>query len=514
MGLPVKELIVRVAYRTDQASQRRAQGGIRSLARGLGGLAAAAGTVFAGFSAVSFVRQMIQVGDEVGKTSKQLGIAVENLQALQFAADRSGVDTNAFNQSIIRLQKNLFEAQRGSALYVEALDRLNVSATTSDGSLRDVSDILPELADAFKGLESNTERTALATTLFGRTGARLLPLLDEGASGIDALTLRFAELGGGLSSDFTGQAEKAQDALTDFNVVATVLRSKIALAIIPAVTDFLVRVTNLASEFFKLDSAMTIIKIGLVGLTSILGVVAIAWIVAFAKPILIVAAIAAAVTALVLIIDDLIVTFQGGDSVIRRFIDGLFGIGTTERVVSLLKEAWEGFILVIQDTWTAIQMLEPIVVAVANQVVKNIQLMQTMFAALWGVIQSGAQAAANVLRNVFGVEINSIIGALNRVLSVAASVQRALSFGGVLDALGNLTGRFGDQARTNQRGLAASRGAGASGNVNVSNGGTTINVNGAGNPAAVANQVTRQMRREQDRQNRQAFAALQQRAPA
>ena len=73
--------------------------------------------------------------------------------------------------------------------------------------------------------------------------------------------------------------------------------------------------------------------------------------IAFAPVILTVGLIAAGVAAVILIVEDLIVLFNGGESVIGEFIDTLFGLGSAQAVVEQAKRDWESFLGVLSDVW-------------------------------------------------------------------------------------------------------------------------------------------------------------------
>ena len=45
----------------------------------------------------------------------------------------------------------------------------------STGKLKDMDTLIPELADAFAGMENGVRKSALAQEIFGRTGVELIP---------------------------------------------------------------------------------------------------------------------------------------------------------------------------------------------------------------------------------------------------------------------------------------------------------------------------------------------------
>jgi hypothetical protein len=93
----------------------------------------------------------------------------------------------------------------------------------------------------------------------------------------------------------------------------------------------------------KWAESSTNMKAAAIVLTAVMTTLAIAMI---AANLPIVAAVAA-IGALYLIVQDLVVAFQGGDSAFGRFLDALGGAGTAQFVIEKLTKAWEWFIFLV-----------------------------------------------------------------------------------------------------------------------------------------------------------------------
>lgn len=319
--------------------------GVRSALPQLGAFAASMASALAVREVAQFTTELIDLGDELGKTSQQLGLSTDQLQAWRFAADRAGVDGRAMSQSFMRLQRAAFEASRGSAQYVEAFRQLGVTVDDGNGNLLEADQLMTQMARGMGALDDETRKVALAQTLMGRSGARLLPLLNGGEEGVADLLQRFRELGGGLSADFVVNAEAAQDALTDWNTATLSFKSQLGAALLPTLT----RVLNVVTEWsVSIGAALrrsNALEVGLWALVAVLGALAIAFAVAFLPLTLGVIGFGL----LILLIDDLIVAFQGGESAVGSLIDEIFGVGTTQVIVETLTEAWRDFVDVIRE---------------------------------------------------------------------------------------------------------------------------------------------------------------------
>lgn len=84
---------------------------------------------------------------------------------------------------------------RSTGRSAEMMDRLGVSIYDGAGNLRDMDDVLPEVLTAMSGMENETERNAIAMTLFGRNAEAILPILALGADNMAAYMEEAHELG-------------------------------------------------------------------------------------------------------------------------------------------------------------------------------------------------------------------------------------------------------------------------------------------------------------------------------
>jgi hypothetical protein len=93
-----------------------------------------------------------------------------------------------------------------------AFKPLGISAKDSSGARKTQNDILLAIADSFSSFRDGTTKTALAVAIFGRAGADLIPLLDQGAAGIKKLEDATKALQPNIDADSLA-AEKYKDNL-------------------------------------------------------------------------------------------------------------------------------------------------------------------------------------------------------------------------------------------------------------------------------------------------------------
>jgi TP901 family phage tail tape measure protein len=227
-----------------------------------------------------------QLGDEIAKASKRTGIAVEELSKLRYAAGQQDVAFAELTNGLRFLARNMDNASKGMKESKEAFDALGISVTDADGELRPVGEVLLEVADGMKRTTNQTERTALAMAVFGRSGAQMLPFIQEGSGSIEELTERAEKLGLVMSEETAAAAEEFGDRWSDmkeqllqFSVVVTeellpVLRDieEPMTAALDAFREFNEAHPGLIENVAKLGAALLVVAGAAKGIVAIKGI--------------------------------------------------------------------------------------------------------------------------------------------------------------------------------------------------------------------------------------------------
>jgi hypothetical protein len=336
--MALREIIARFGFQFDQGGLKKAQTGIAGVVGSLQTLGVTIGAGIVARGIKNFVTGMVDAGDALGKTATQLGLSSKELQAWQQAASFAGVQTESLNQGFRILGKNALLAQQGSKQAGDAFKTLGVEIETANGQLKPANQLAREAGVALGNMEDRTKAVGLAQQVFGRAGAALLPLFAKGAEGLDEALAKLEEFGGGLSDELIPLAEAAQDRFTEFEIATTSLKSKLAVALLPALNQLTLGLSKAVSFISKSGITAENFKAILVALGLVLGKLAIA---KFGASLLQLGRAAllplAKFILLFLVVDDLIALFEGRGSVIGTFIDKVFGKGTAASVVNAIK---------------------------------------------------------------------------------------------------------------------------------------------------------------------------------
>ena len=185
---------------------------------------------------------MLSKGDQLDKMSQRIGVSVEGLGKLSQMAQLCGSDMGTFEGAITKLQKSLEGAAQGGAAQQQAFQRLGLSIT--DLKAMSPEDQFLAVSKAMGGLTDQSERTAMAMALFGKSGTQLMPFFNQGAEGIADMESKIGSLGGVMSA----QGAKA---MADLNDALTLLKNGISGAaqnmmanLAPAITKGIELVTK------------------------------------------------------------------------------------------------------------------------------------------------------------------------------------------------------------------------------------------------------------------------------
>ncbi len=234
------------------------ENGLKRAATKLGffaGAAAAAGNEFAQAlgrgieNVVQAIPKAIDKMDEMGKAAQKIGIPAEELSALKYVADLSGVSFESLTKSVAKLGKTMTEsAAKPTSEAANAFRAIGVSARNSDGSLKTTSQVIGEVAGKFEGMKDGAGKTAIAMALFGRAGADLIPLLNAGKTGIAEATIEARKFGLIISTETTKAAEAFNDNLTRLVRVKDGLIITIAARMLPALQALSQRMVDAAKN--------------------------------------------------------------------------------------------------------------------------------------------------------------------------------------------------------------------------------------------------------------------------
>lgn len=203
-------------------------------------LTAAASAV--GFSLSQMMSKFLDTGDAIDKASMRIGIGVDRLQSLQYAAKMSGATAEDMNSALGKLNENIAKAAAGKNEELASLfKKLGISLRDANGHARTAADVLPEFADAIQRNTNSSVRARMAIAAFGDAGQKLIPMLQDGSKGLADMEKRAHDLGLTMSQDDVKAAASLGDKFTDLGAVfdsfGNTISAKLAPVLGPLIDD-------------------------------------------------------------------------------------------------------------------------------------------------------------------------------------------------------------------------------------------------------------------------------------
>lgn len=226
-----------VRLQQDMADAKRVVGDAsEQMQRMAGGIKTAFGALGIGLSVagiVAFVKSGVDAADALNDMSKATGITVEKLAGLKLAAKQSGGDLEGIAAAINKLSVNMGkDAERFAKLGLTAKDPLEA---------------FKQLADVFAAIQDPQTRAALGAEVLGKSWATAAPLLAEGGQKIGEMVDKGARLAG-ITKEMAEQADQLNDQLAELDAVAGSAKTRLALNLVPAMTDIATAMNEAAKE--------------------------------------------------------------------------------------------------------------------------------------------------------------------------------------------------------------------------------------------------------------------------
>lgn len=349
-SLVVEELLLLLGLETDDKSFDDAKANADKVIDGFEDIvkkaALATGAVF---SAVSvWVDSYATAANETAKLASRIGATVEEIQELDYVAEKSSISVDFMRKAIEKLNAKSAQVSSNKDL-ADTFSKLGIDAA----AFAKVSpgEKVERLADAIMSLPTEAERSAIAMKLFEEEGLAVINALEGGSARIKELREQARQLGLFTAEDAKA-AEEYESVMVDTRRSFTALRNEVGAALLPVLTDLLATFRDffmqnrelLSQGIVTLFSALATVMKVLVSLTAVwvsfkLGHYVMVLAAAFrsltvasaaanASVMLIPILIGAALIGIALLAEDLYGFFTGADSLIGRFAERFPIIGT------------------------------------------------------------------------------------------------------------------------------------------------------------------------------------------
>ncbi|WP_407129449.1 phage tail tape measure protein [Citrobacter cronae] len=384
----VNELITKFGFIGNLAPQETFNANLKASIGLLAGMGAAiqgsAGAMATWFTSI------IDGLDPLVQFHRETGLSVEGLQELGRVAELNGSSMEAVTSSIGEMTMRIGEfVSTGEGEMADIAKRLGMSFKNSQGKVKDATQTFTELSDKMRGM-SHAEKFSLLDKMgIDRSMVQMLSLSREELD----KSLKQARDWGVVTTEQADAAAEFNNSLKDLRMGYSSVSTQVALSFLPMLKDIIdgmrewlhanadliknglhhlgeivFSVAGMIRRLLPLIGLATagfvIWKIAAIGLRTVLATIF--------SPVLL---ITAAIVGILLVIDDLVVAMQGGQSVIADFFKDTWGIDIVPGLLAI-KDA----VMVVVDY----------IIAIFKQGIENIKL---LFSALSKLVTGDFQGA-------------------------------------------------------------------------------------------------------------------------
>jgi len=210
-----------------EVTQRAATAG---LSAGYGMVTRALAPLAAALSVAAIAQRVWQAGMEaanLGEQADQIGLTTDALQAYRLAAAQNGVEAGQLDTAMMRLTKSMGEAAGGSDEMIARFEKVGVRLLDNQGNLRRTADTLPEVARGLLEMGNQAERDALMMQFFGRSGARMVTMLETLSQGQNGVVASARDMNAVMGGSVIATWDKVDDRLKVINQQMTVFQATV-----------------------------------------------------------------------------------------------------------------------------------------------------------------------------------------------------------------------------------------------------------------------------------------------
>lgn len=207
---------------------------------------------------VAYAKSVLEAAEGLNKMSQKIGMSVEDLSKLKYAADQSDVSMESLAKGAKKLSAGMIEAGDKTSKSGKLFAALGVDLSQG------INPALEKIADTFKALPDGPLKAALAVELFGKAGMDMIPFLNQGADGIRKMKEEATRLGLVMTTEMAQAAEKFNDSLKTLKFQSDAVAASFLGDMLPGLN----RITAAMIEAKKDSGALYAIWVAMGGVAS------------------------------------------------------------------------------------------------------------------------------------------------------------------------------------------------------------------------------------------------------
>lgn len=200
----------------DTSQLKKKVGGLKKLFGKMGNWMAL-GVAGAVTAIAALTIKLVNLGDDIGKMAKRIGIGTKEFQKFNWMARRSGATSDNVEKAFKRMADTIVDAGNGMAEAKRGIESLGLS-------YEDLINLSPDkqfemIAERLALVENASMKSALAQDIFGKSGTALIPMIDT----YKELTTEVERLAVVMDEEAIRASEQLKDDFEDLQSSVTAL---------------------------------------------------------------------------------------------------------------------------------------------------------------------------------------------------------------------------------------------------------------------------------------------------
>lgn len=183
------------------------------------------------------IRGTTEAAEKMDLLMQKTGASYETLKVFGYMAKLDGTDIEGVSKAMGILAKNMQGAAVDMGGAEKSFKALGISTKDASGHLKSMDQILPEIADRFKGMADGTGKTAYAMAIFGKSGKDMIPILNKGSEGIRETKEEMEKLGFTFDEVALKRAVALNENLEKLEMAAANLAGRVAMEVVPGLLN-------------------------------------------------------------------------------------------------------------------------------------------------------------------------------------------------------------------------------------------------------------------------------------
>lgn len=197
-------------------------------------LSTAAAGALAGIAGLAY--KSAQNADELNTLAKQTGFTTTELQKFQYAADRIDVSMETITGASQKLVNKLRTSEK-------TFTDLGIATRDASGNLRSSTDIFYDTIQYLSTIENETERDALAMSIFGKSANELAGIIDDGGAALKQFGQEAEQAGLIMDQETVDSLNAVNDQIDKLKAQGAASLAKAGASALQALTPVIEQVT-------------------------------------------------------------------------------------------------------------------------------------------------------------------------------------------------------------------------------------------------------------------------------